>query len=235
MEPKDPKEHNTVQLAEFLSLLLQNTIPYSDEASRTYLTNTAIFSQNTLPRAMRALEHAKLISSTWSTPGITTEFNAWLQYRTALRPFTPTTVGKKIVSSANFVRELIRSERAATNPSIGTQIMLRSLNEKGRITDIILMLMNQKLVVIDMPTESILAAMAGWEAGGAAPSLSDLRILASIPGTPIASRRAGPGSPAHGLGITLNTGGAAEQPAEPALMSTQYSTYKPLSGYQAEK
>jgi hypothetical protein len=108
---------------------------------------------------------------------------------------------------------------------------MRSLNEKGCVTDILLMLMNQKLINLDIPTDSILAAMAGWEAGGAAPSLSDLRTLASLPGTPIASWRAGLGSPAHGLGINIQPGVAAEQPANPALMSSQSS---PLDETMAE-
>jgi hypothetical protein len=150
-------------------------------------------------------------------------------------PFDTTPMGKKIVSTANFVRELIRSEPTATLPTINGWILMRSLNEKGRMTDILLMLMNQSLITLDVPTESILAAMAGWEAGGVAPSLSDLRTLASLPRTPIANQRAGLGSPAHGLGINTNPDRAAEQPVNPALMSSQSCTYLIFSPLSASR
>jgi hypothetical protein len=67
----------------------------------------------------------------------------------------------------------------------------------------------------------ILASMAGWEAGGAAPSLSDLCALASKTKTLDTSCRAGLSSPAHGLGAIDTPGGAAVQPTNPALAPAQ--------------
>jgi hypothetical protein len=75
MHPPSPKPNPTKeQTAEFLNLLLSNTLTYGDPTSKVYLTNMVIFSNNQLSTAMKALESASLITTAWTTPSINTEF-----------------------------------------------------------------------------------------------------------------------------------------------------------------